>query len=123
LNVSSVPVTVTVKDTRSSNAGGVDEVLEPGNTSETTSKITPTNEHRAGPHTFAKLRFEGSSVAAMGTSMDLYDHSLRWGPSGVKATVTVDIGAYQQVHLPETLSHALTFFPAILGRCVHCVYF
>lgn len=109
MNVSSVPATVTVKDTRSSNAGGVDEVLEPVNTSETTSKITPNSEHRAGAHTlgflhtFAKLRFEGSSVAAMGTPMDLYDHSLRWGPSGVKATVTVDIGAYQQVHLPGAL--------------------
>jgi len=104
LNVSSVPATVTVNETRSSNAEGVDGVLEPDMENEATSKITPTNEHRAGAHTvgflhtFTKLRFEGSSAAAIGTPSDLYDHSLRWGPSGVKATVTVDMIYPRQIH-------------------------
>lgn len=77
LNVSSVPATVTVNDTRSSNAEGVDDVLEPDKTKATTSRITPANEHRAGTHTFGflhaftKLSFEGSSFAAMGTPIDL----------------------------------------------------
>lgn len=92
LKVSSVPATVTVKDTCCWNATGVDDELAATNRiADVASRAAPSTKPIAIPQiVLFETLDSGGALASMGASSDLYS-VLRCGPLTVNATVTVDI--------------------------------